>query len=242
VPLSPRKKYIFGYHPHGVALRGAFGAFAADVAGFSQLFPGITNTLLIKDSFFYQPVLREYLLSAGLSGVSRTSCIRHLTRGGHDGRGMGRSITITVGGSREYNIARPGTMGVVIRIRKGFVRVAVETGADIVPVVAFGENDLFDRVDVLLNPLLRYITGVWEWAVGHKVAFSVGRFNIFCPYQKPLNVVVGKPIPVTQQRWDPDQKYIDELHEQYIRELRNLWDNWKDVFGTDRSVEFEIVE
>ncbi|GAB1208144.1 hypothetical protein APSETT445_006885 [Aspergillus pseudonomiae] len=240
--LSPRRKYIFGYHPHGVAIRGAVGAFAADVAGFSQLFPGITNTLLMKDSVFSQPLLREYLLSAGLSGVSRTSCIRHLTRGGHDGRGMGRAITITVGGSREYNIARPGTMGVVIKIRKGFIRVAVETGADIVPVVAFGENDIFDRVDVESKSVLRFAARLWEWCVGHKVAFSIGRFNIFCPYRKPLNVVVGNPIPVTQQRWDPDEKYINQLHQQYMRELERLWESWKDTFGTDKSVKFELVE
>ncbi|KNG84909.1 diacylglycerol acyltransferase family [Aspergillus nomiae NRRL 13137] len=240
--LSPRRKYIFGYHPHGVAIRGAVGAFAADVAGFSQLFPGITNTLLMKDSVFSQPLLREYLLSAGLSGVSRTSCIRHLTRGGHDGRGMGRAITITVGGSREYNVARPGTMGVVIKIRKGFIRVAVETGADIVPVVAFGENDIFDRVDVESKSVLRFAARLWEWCVGHKVAFSIGRFNIFCPYRKPLNVVVGNPIPVTQQRWDPDEKYINQLHQQYMRELERLWESWKDTFGTDKSVKFELVE
>ena len=241
-PLPPRRKYIFGYHPHGVAIRGAVGAFAADVAGFSQLFPGITNTLLMKDSVFYQPLLREYLLSAGLSGVSRKSCIRHLTRGGHDGRGMGRAITITVGGSREYNVARPGTMEIVIKIRKGFIRVAVQTGADIVPVVAFGENEIFDRVDVRSKSVLRSAARLWEWLVGHQVAFSIGRFNIFCPYRKPLNVVVGHPIPVTQQRWDPDEKYIDQLHQQYMRELEKLWDNWKDTFGTDQSVRFEVVE
>ncbi|KAF7122627.1 hypothetical protein CNMCM5793_000652 [Aspergillus hiratsukae] len=241
-PLSPRKKYIFGYHPHGIALRGAFGALAADAVGFSDLFPGITNTLLMKDDSFYQPLYREYLLSAGVSGVSRSSCIRHLTRGGHDGQGMGRAITITVGGSREYNIARPGTMEVVIRIRKGFVRVAVETGADLVPVIAFGENELFDRVDVSSSSVLGSVARVWEWAVGHKVAFSTGRFNVFCPYRRPVNVVVGKPIAVTQQRWEPEQKYIDQLHEEYIKALEKLWDDWRDTFGTDRSVRFEVVE
>ncbi|KAF4207017.1 hypothetical protein CNMCM8927_004112 [Aspergillus lentulus] len=241
-PLSPRKKYIFGYHPHGIALRGAVGTLAADAAGFSDLFPGITNTLLMKDEAFYQPLYREFLLSSGISGVSRSSCIRHLTRGGHDGQGMGRAITITVGGSREYNIARPGTMGVVIRIRKGFVRVAVETGADLVPVIAFGENELFDCVNVSSSTVLGLVARVWEWAVGHKVAFSTGRFNIFCPHRRPVNVVVGNPIAVTQQRWDPDQKYIDQLHGEYIKALEKLWDNWRDTFVVDRSVRFEVVE
>ncbi|KAE8352501.1 diacylglycerol acyltransferase-domain-containing protein [Aspergillus coremiiformis] len=241
-PLSPRKKYIFGYHPHGIALSGATGAFATDTAGFSQLFPGITNTLLMEDSFFYQPLLREYLLSAGFSGNSRSSCIRHLTRGGHDGQGMGRAITIVVGGSREYEIARPGTMEIVIKIHKDFIQIAVQTGADIVPVIAFGENDLFDRVDVTSNAWLRQAARLWEWSVGQKVSFSHGRFNIFCPYRKPLNVVVGHPIPVTQQRWDPDAKYIDTLHQQYMGELEKLWNDWKNTFGTDKAVKFEIVD
>ena len=240
--LSPGKRYVFGYHPHGVAFRGAMGALAADSAGFSQLFPGITNTLLVKDDCFYQPLLREYLLGVGASGVSRSSCIRHLTKNGHDGRGMGSAITITVGGSREYNIAEPGTMGVVVKIRKGFIRVAVSTGAELVPVISFGENELFDRLDVKSSRLLTPLAKLWEWSVGHKVAFSTGRFNILCPHRKPLNVVVGKPIPVQQQRYDPDEKYIEELHFQYRVELEKLWDDWKAVFGVDRSVKFELVD
>ncbi|RAH51499.1 Diacylglycerol acyltransferase family [Aspergillus brunneoviolaceus CBS 621.78] len=242
VPLPPQRRYIFGYHPHGIALRGAIGAFAAEAADFSQLFPGITNTLLMKDSFYTTPLLREYLLSLGTSGVSRSSCIRHLTRGGHDDRGMGRAITITVGGSREYNIAKPGTMGVVVKIRKGFVRVAVQTGADLVPVIAFGENELFDRVDVNSSTALGLVARAWEFAVGHRVAFSTGRFGLFCPHRRPLNVVVGKPIEVKQQRWEPDEAYIDEVHAQYVRELGKLYDDWKETFAPNKDVKFEVVE
>lgn len=240
-PLSPQKKYIFGYHPHGIALRGALGALAADAAGFSHLFPGITNTLLMKDESFHAPLLREYLLASGLGGVSRGSCIKHLIRGGHDGRGMGRAITITVGGSREYAIAQPDTMGVVIRIRKGFVRVAVETGADIVPVIAFGENDLFSPVDVQASFLKRGVAKLWEGFVGHPVSFSTGRFGMFVPHRKPVRVVVGEAIPVKQQRFEQDEKYIEALQGRYIDELQRLYDDWKGVFG-DARINFEIVE
>lgn len=240
-PLSPQKRYIFGYHPHGIALRGAMGAFAFEAAGFSHLFPGITNTLLMKDQAFRVPLLREYLLAAGLGGVSRGSCINHLIRGGHDGRGMGRAITITVGGSREYAIARPGTMGIVIRIRKGFIRVAVETGADLVPVAAFGENDLFAPVDMNSSLLKRGIAKIWESFVGHPVTFATGRWGMFVPYRHPVRVVVGEPIPVVQQRFEQDEKYIDSLQEKYIEGLRGIYNDWKGVFG-DSSIEFEIIE
>ena len=37
----------------------------------------------------------------------------------------------------------PGTFNVVLGRRKGFVRLALQTGSSLVPVVSFGENDLF---------------------------------------------------------------------------------------------------
>ena len=37
----------------------------------------------------------------------------------------------------------PGTFNVVLGRRKGFVRLALQTGSSLVPVVSFGENDMF---------------------------------------------------------------------------------------------------
>ncbi|KAL4866961.1 hypothetical protein BDV12DRAFT_198689 [Aspergillus spectabilis] len=241
-PLSPRKKYVFGGHPHGIACHGLVGAFSADATGFEELFPGIKNTMLVKDQMFTTPLLREYLFFRGQSGVSRDSCIQHLTRGGHDLRGMGKAITISVGGSREYRIAKPGTMGIVIKIRKGFIRLAVETSADLVPVLVFGENDLFAPLEIQPWSVKGFIAWAWEKAVGHKVAFSLGRFNIFCPFRRPLHVVVGKPIEVKQQRFDVKEEYVEELQAKYVDELRAIWENWRNTFEEDVSVKFEIVE
>ncbi|KAL2840033.1 diacylglycerol acyltransferase-domain-containing protein [Aspergillus pseudodeflectus] len=241
-PLYPRKKYIFGGHPHGIACHGLIGAFSSDATGFEQLFPGIKNTMLVKDQMFTTPLLREYLFYRGQSGVSRDSCIQHLTHGGYDLRGMGKAITISVGGSREYRIAQPGTMGIVIKIRKGFIRLAVETGAELVPVLVFGENDLFAPIHIESFSIKGLIAWAWEKAVGHKVAFSLGQFDIFCPFRKPLHVVVGRPIEVKQQRFDIQDEYVEELQAKYVDELKAIWANWRDTFEHDASVKFEIVE
>lgn len=134
-------------------------------------------------------------------------------------------------------------MDIVLKIRKGFVRVAVQTGAQLVPVIAFGENELFDRVDVASSSgVVRLGARIWEAYVGHKVAFGVGRWGLFCPKRVPLNVVVGKPIPVIQQRWELDEKYVEVLHERYVRELRALFEDWREVFGVESGVKFEVVE
>ena len=80
--LSPTRKYIFGYHPHGIISHGAFAAFGTEALGFSQLFPGITNTLLTLDSNFRIPIYRDYALAMGLASVSRESCENLLSKGG----------------------------------------------------------------------------------------------------------------------------------------------------------------
>ena len=102
------------------------------------MFPGITNTLLTLDSNFRIPLYREYALAMGLASVSRESCENLLSKGGINGEGMGRGITIVVGGARESLDAEPHTLRLVLKRRKGFVKLAVRNGADLVPVLGFG--------------------------------------------------------------------------------------------------------
>ena len=49
----------------------------------------------------------------------------------------GRSICLAVGGAREAFDAIPHKMDLTLKTRKGFVAVAVQAGASIVPVIGF---------------------------------------------------------------------------------------------------------
>lgn len=244
--LEPTRKYIFGYHPHGIISHGAFAAFATEALGFSQLFPGITNTLLTLDANFRLPFYREYALRMGLASVSRESCVNILSKGGRNGEGMGRAITIVVGGARESLDAQPGTLRLVLRRRKGFIKMAIRTGADLVPVLAFGENELYEQVDAKSHPLIHKVQMVVKKLMGFTVPLfhARGIFNYdvgLMPYRKPLNIVVGRPISVLQEQ-DPTKDYVDEVHEKYVTELMRLWDDHKDTFASERTGELEIVE
>jgi len=244
--LPPTRKYIFGYHPHGIISHGAFAAFATEALGFSQLFPGITNTLLTLDSNFRVPVYREYALTMGLQSVSRESCENILSRGGSNGEGMGRGITIVVGGARESLDAQPHSLRLVLRRRKGFVKLAIRTGADLVPVLAFGENELYDQVQPEQHPLIHKIQLVVKKVLGFTVPLfhARGVFNYdigLMPYRRPLNIVVGRPIKVDQAN-KPSESYVDELHDVYVRELERIWEEWKDEFAMERTSELQILE
>lgn len=247
-PLPPTRKYIFGYHPHGILSHGAFVAFATEALGFSKLFPGITNTLLTLDSNFRLPFYRDYALALGLASVSRESCENILSSGGIDGEGMGRAITIVIGGARESLDAQPHTLRLVLKRRKGFVKLAIRTGADLVPVLAFGENELYKQIQPDRHSLLHRLQLLIKQILGFTIPLfhARGVFNYdvgLMPYRLPLNIVVGRPIPVKQQidGIDMDEAYIDQLHASYIQELERLWREGKDKFVTESSSELELV-
>ncbi|KAH9860616.1 hypothetical protein J1614_011947 [Plenodomus biglobosus] len=244
--LEPTRKYIFGYHPHGIISHGAFAAFATEALGFSQLFPGITNALLTLDSNFRYPIYREYALRLGMASVSRESCENILSKGGPNGEGMGRAITIVVGGARESLDARPGTIKLVLRRRKGFVKLAIRTGADLVPVLAFGENDVYDQMDTVSHPYIHQFQLLVKKVLGFTIPFfhARGVFNYdvgMMPYRRPINIVVGRPVRVVQDA-HPDNDVIAKVHQAYVDELVRLWEDHKEQFARNRTGELEIVE
>ncbi|KAL2159219.1 hypothetical protein VTH06DRAFT_2651 [Thermothelomyces fergusii] len=235
--LPPTRKYIFGYHPHGIISHGAFAAFATEALGFSEKFPGITNSLLTLDSNFRIPLYRDYILALGLQSVSKESITAILTTGGLDGDGMGRAVTIVVGGARESLEAHPGTMRLVLAQRKGFVKMAMRTGADLVPVLAFGENELYDQLSARQHPWLHRLQMWVLRTLKFTLPFLHGRgiFNYdvgLMPYRRPLNIVVGRPIPVRKvgagEKMDAGE--VERLHAEYVAELKTMWDRYRDTF------------
>lgn len=138
--LPPDRPYVFGYHPHGIIGMGALATFASEVTGFSEAFPGIRPHLLTLTNNFRVPLLRDYFLALGICSVSKQSCSNILKDG------PGSSITIVVGGATESLSARPGTADLTLRRRLGFIKVAIQHGASLVPVFSFGENDIFNQM------------------------------------------------------------------------------------------------
>ncbi|KAK0733862.1 diacylglycerol acyltransferase-domain-containing protein [Lasiosphaeria miniovina] len=247
--LPATRKYIFGYHPHGIISHGAFAAFATEALGFADKFPGITNSLLTLDSNFRIPLYRDYILNLGIQSVSKESITNILTRGGANNEGMGRAVTIVVGGARESLEAQPGTLRLVLAERKGFVKMAIRTGADLVPVLAFGENDLYDQVSPKSHPKLHRLQMFVLRTLKFTLPFLHGRgiFNYdvgLMPYRRPLNVVVGAPIMVAQaaDANSVDPAEIDRLHELYVTELEKMWHAYKDVFARGRQEEMTIFK
>lgn len=130
---------MVGSHPHGILSFGMLSIFGTKPEGHSIL-PGRPPTILLTLNIgFYLPVWRELLLGLSVCSVSKSS-IKALLRRKKD-------VVIVVGGAREALLARPGHADLVLRNRKGFFRIALQSGAVLMPLFVFGENELFEQLE-----------------------------------------------------------------------------------------------
>lgn len=62
-----------------------------------------------------------------------------------------------VGGAPEALLAKPGKPEIILNARKGFIKLAIQLGTDLVPVFGFGENDMVGVIKVESDKTLKYV-------------------------------------------------------------------------------------
>lgn len=141
---------------------------------------------------------------------------------------------LVVGGAQEALYARPGNHRIVLNKRKGFVKIAIQTGASLVPVFSFGEVDIFDQPPNEPGTKIRaYQDFVKRWT-GIAPALFYGRglseksFGLI-PYRRPITTVIGAPIEVTQNP-KPSRDEVDALHQKFVEQLQKLFEDHKDKY------------
>ncbi|KIM44385.1 hypothetical protein M413DRAFT_431336 [Hebeloma cylindrosporum] len=235
--LPADRPYVFGYHPHGM---GALATFATEATGFSAAFPGIKPHLLTLSSNFQMPFYRDILLALGVCSVSKQSCSNILKSG------PGSAITIVVGGAAESLSARPGTADLTLRKRLGFIKLAIQHGADLVPVFSFGENDIYEQMPNEKGTTIYALQRKFQSIFGFTLPLFHGRgllnYNLgLMPYRKQIIAVIGKPIHVTKCD-KPTLEEVMSVQQRYIEELTRIWNTYKDTFAKARLRELSIID
>jgi len=238
--LDASRNYISGYHPHGVISIGAFLNFVTEATGFSKIFPNIKPYLLTLDVNFKLPIHRDILLSGGCSSVSKESINWLLNN-----EGTGNMVVIVIGGAKEAIDCHPGFVRLTLRNRKGFVKIAIQNGASLLPIFGFGENELFKQVNNPEGSLLRTFQLKFQKIFGFSPLLYYGRginqytFGLL-PFRKPIDVIVGKPIEI-ERNPNPSQEVIDHYHQLYMDSLQKLFDNHKKDYELYNNVTMEFV-
>ncbi len=156
-----------------------------------------------------------------------------------------KAPVLVVGGAAESLETKADQYKLILKNRKGFVRVALETGTSLVPVISFGENDSFTTIVTDNNSPIRRFQNKFKNILTFTLPIFYGRgiFNYnygLMPFRRPIWTVVGRPIdiPLIQK---PSKEEISKYHDIYISELKKLFDEHKEKYLKDKTTELEII-
>ena len=178
---------------------------------------------------FIIPFFRELWASSGACSASKSGLHYLLTQEG------GKMAVLVPGGAEEALNSDRGEVRLILKKRKGFIKLALTTGASLVPSFTFGENKIYNKLDNPEGSLIRLLQDTAQKWFGFAPVLFLGRgiFNYtfgILPHRLPLTVVVGSPISV-EKNSNPSQKDIEALHQQYIEALVSLYDDNNPKYG-----------
>jgi 2-acylglycerol O-acyltransferase 2 len=166
--------------------------------------------------------------------VSQVPCLRYLGLYGLISV-SGRSITKAVAAGTCVGTVPDGIAGifrcteddevVVLRKRKGLAKLALRTGAPILPAYSIGNTAAY---------------GAWfdRWGVLERISRKLqasfflywGRLYLPVPRRVNVTMLIGAPILV-QQVDEPTAEQIDAVHDRLLSEMKTLFDTHKDALG-----------
>jgi len=213
--LIKARPVIFSIQPHGVF---SFGGASAGVQWARRWWHPRDIPTSAASSVMVTPLVKHVVGLFGVVDASNKSLTKWL--------GKGKSIVLYIGGIAELFLVSQNEEKLFARKRKGFIKLALRTGAEVVPVYFFGNTSV---LSVLTGSILRKIarsTGVtltWFWGWG----------GTLVPRPNKIVAVIGKPLGIpAAQTAEPTQEQIDHFHALYLAEVQRIFDTYK-VYNAD---------
>lgn len=127
-------------------------------------------------------------------------------------------------------VASPGKHAIVFKSRKGLCKLAIESGAKLIPCYVFGANDFFvsaAKYDGIFSKVSRMLrTGI---------TIFWGQYGLLIPFTPKVTMLFAEPITPPTEGWNGEgpvpQELIDQLHATYIKAITDLFDKYKEVCG-----------
>lgn len=208
--LKEGKKYLVTQFPHACFPFGSLLCLclAGDASiGMPGRVHGVIGTVLLQIPFY-----KHFFAWMACAPASSEDIVR-LLKSYHVGCIPEGLAGIFRGANRERE-------RVYIRSRKGFIRLAIKTGADILPIYHLGNSQL-----------LTYFGSEW---LSRKARATIGMFwgwrGLPIPHQHDIIACIGRPIQVKQCD-EPTDAQISQTHDQLTSALVGLYDQHKHLLG-----------
>lgn len=235
-------------------LTDSFGVLANTITNHSKwrsLFPNIRAKMLVLVIDMLFPIFRELLLSWGLSDSSPQNMSTLLSQS-HDTSNASNkdgftsnAVILSFGGAREAFLSAPNTYKVFLNERKGFVRMAIQHGAGLVPAIAFGETNVYDTQSENGSTVQKIQQIIKKYTTIAPVLFN-GRgffqtsFGLI-PRRHPITLVIGEPIDCVKNV-TPSNEEINDIHAMFQKRLIELFDHHKSKYIQNHElVRLEVV-
>lgn len=218
--FDPNATYMGLWFPHGII---PFGGLAAG-SMFDTVTPGYYGRVAMQPILFKMPLLRQ-LFSWYHGTTNDRNTLTHLLSNG-------TSCSIWPGGIAELFLSSPHNEILYIRSRKGFAKLALQTGVTIVPYYVFGNNHMFNSInddsgkDNMLSRISRKL--------GASIVLFWGRYYLPIPYNTQVTIVRGPAIKA-EKIDKPTQQQIDELHSRVVNAVQNIFDTYKNIAGHEHA-------
>lgn len=225
-PEPKNKNYHPGIYvapPHGVFPYGNILSMLGFPALFGHTFRGLASSAALRP-----PIFKQVLRAIGIVDASR-----HVARNTLEG---GESIGISTGGVAEIFFTNDEDECILLKERIGLVKLAIRTGADVVPCYLFGNTKLLNCWAGEGVPGGTFVLEKISRKLGFALILIYGRFFLPIPYRKPILAVLGRPIHTHQIKGEnPTPEQIEMIQTKLLDEMERIFDTYKPLYGWDNK-------
>lgn len=182
---------------------------------------------------FNLPGSREICLWTGAVRADKSNAVRILQK--HK-----LSLVLYPGGSAEIFETDSESLDTVIIARKGFIKLALQNGCDLVPTFVFREKHAYHKLDIPAK-----VKSFMMETFRTPLIIFWGRFYSWLPLAQDkfyLSVVFGKPIQVDKPISEPTDEQINALYDQFYGEIKGLFEKYKTRYGYSETERLVIRE
>jgi 2-acylglycerol O-acyltransferase 2 len=219
------RNYLFVVQPHG-----AFSFCACCM--YTNRPPALAGPLdfpgTVANAVLSTPILKHVMGMHYIVSASKASMKKVLSR-----RGARGCAILYVGGIAELFLSRDDVERVFLKSRKGFIKLALEQGVDVIPAYMFGNTQ---TLTVLQSESLAKLSR----KIHCSIFYAWGMWGLPIPRPTKMMWVRGQPLGIERVE-HPTQEEIDYWHDKYCKEVKRLFDTYKERVPAYKHKALEIV-
>lgn len=134
--------------------------------------------------------------------------------------GLKGCVVLYVGGMAELFKCSLDEERLYLSKRKGFIKLALREGVDVVPLYFFGNTSV---LSILKAAPLEWMSRKLQTSV----TFFWGKFGTFIPRDDKIFVVLGRPLGMPKIE-NPTNEDVDKWHMKYCDEVKRIFNKYKE--------------